>query len=175
MKRTFIAFYFLLSLLCLRGAPFFAIKYGAKTHKLNSIIVRGYPDNCIDRFDTCQNLSPWLYIAYSMNGKIYAFVLGRDKSIFKPKNYESFTKGEYHFLCKAKIEKKYIDELPEGINFSHEDQSFYDNRPQGFKLIKVCHIKTKNFCLTVNLVEQTIQFKSAGIKEEGKLTCFYYL
>lgn len=175
MKRTFIAFYFLLSLLGLQGDPFFLIKYGAKSHKPNSIIVRDYPDNCIDRFDTCQNLSPLLYIVYSINDKVYAFVLGNDMSVFKPKNYESFTKGEYHFLCKAKIEKEYIDELPEGINLSLEDQSFYDNRPQGFKLINVCHIKTKKFCLTVNLVEQTIQFKSAGIKEEGKLTCFYYL
>lgn len=78
MKRTFIAFYFLLSLLGLQGDPFFIIKYGVT----NSIIVRDYPDNCIDRFDTCQNLSPWLYIAYSAKGKEYAFVLGNDMSVF---------------------------------------------------------------------------------------------
>ena len=105
----------------------------------------------------------------------YAFVLGNDMSVFKPKNYKSFTKGEYHFLCKAKIEKEYIDELPEGINLSLEDYIFYVNRPQCFKLLNVYRIKNKIFCLTINLVEQTIQFKSAGIKEEGKLTCFYYL
>ena len=166
MKRTFIAFYFLLSLLGLQGDPFFKIEDGV-------MIVCGYPDNCIDRFDTCQNLSPWLYIAYSANGKVYAFVLGNDMSVFKPKNYESFTKGEYHFLCKAKIEKEYIDELPEGINLSLEDYIFYVNRPQCFKLLNVYRIKNEVFCLTVNLVEQTIQFKFAGIKEEGKLTCFY--
>ena len=164
-----------MSLLCLQGNPFFILKYGAKTHKLNSIIVRGYPDNCIDRFDTCHNLSPLLYIAYLINGKVYAFVVGENESVFKPKNYKSFTKGIYHFLCKAKIEKEYIDELPDGINLSLEDYIFYVNRPQGFKLLNVCRIKTKKFCLTVNLVEQTIQFISAGIEEEGKLTCFYYL
>lgn len=79
-------------------------------------------------------------------------------------------------MCKAtKIEKEYIDELPEGINLSHEDHVFYDNRPQDFKLLNVYRIENEKFCLTVNLVEQTIQFISARIEAEGKLTCFYYL
>ena len=175
MKRIFIAFNFLILLLGLQGEPKFYI------HK-SAIEVLGYPSDGIDRFDTCCNLSPLLYISYVIDNKQFVFVIklkNESGAVFKPSSNEECKNGWFQFSSLAEINKEYANELPEGINLSAEDQDFYENRPENFKVLKNCHIKTKEFHLTIDLFDQTIIYgkekKGKAFCETGKLVAFYYL
>lgn len=171
MKRTFLAFSVWFLLLGLQGRPKFYLY-------CDGLYLSGYPSDCIDRFDTCSNLSPWLYISYLMNGKMYAFVIClNDGRVFRPCSSQEFENGSFGLSCRAKIIKEYENQLPEGIDLSLEEQYFYENKPRDFKVLKNFCIKASWFHLIVDLFDQTVTYKQYKSEEEkeGELIGFFYL
>lgn len=179
MKRILIAFDIVFLLLGLQGVPNFSIcKYGKSSGLPVRLNVTGYPDDCIDRFDTCHELSSWMYISYLVDKKFYCWVVrvsDSDVAIFKPFTEEDLEGGYYSFYCTAEIEKKYENELPANVNLSAEDMFFYNNRPKGFEVLKRICIKAKKFYLVIDLFNQEVIYKCGTLFSKGTLDSFYYL
>ena len=178
MKRTFIALNIVFLLLCLQGAPKFQFRSSTGTGNPIRLWISDYPSNGIDRFDMCYNLSPWLYVAYLMNGKSYVFIFlleDEEVTVFEP----SSKNGWFSFFCGAIVNKKYAGKLPEDIILSTEDQFFYENRPKDFKVLKSFHIEALSFHLTIDLFNLTVTYEKRKNDKiyckQGILTAFYYL
>ena len=180
MKRILIAFSFLFLSIGIYGVAKYEFVYNERC-KPEKIIIKGYPDSSIDRFDTCSNLSHLLYISYRFDDQVYAFIANiRERAIvYKPMSFCDLRDGIFSFWEWANVEKVYEDELSSEIELKESERNFYDNMPDGFKYLKRFCLKSRNFCLTINMFEQKVIFevhsRSKVVAKYGELVSFYYL
>lgn len=179
MKRIPIAFGVLFLLRSMFGDTFDVCR--DKKGRVCCVKVHVFPDTCIDRFDSCSNISNYLCIFYCENDNFYAYVIDMSKGfVYRPFNLKDLDDGVFKYFSKAELCKYYVNELPEDSNLSVEDKFFYDRRPKNFRVLKEFHINMKDFCLIVNFFDGSVtylKYHDGNIDSEkkGKLLSYCYL